>query len=46
MKQEIICQKGKCFEIETIESEFDSLFQDSNIVDQIQHELLKNEMSS
>jgi len=41
MKQNIICQKGKCFEVGTIESEFDSLFDKTNIVDQIQLDLLK-----
>ena len=40
MKQNIICQKGKCFETETIESEFDSLFDKTNIVDQIKKDLL------
>ena len=40
--QEIICQKGKCFEAGTLESEFDSLFDKGNIVEQIQLDLLKN----
>ena len=42
MKQEIICQKGKCFEIDTIESNFDSLFDKNNIVEQIQLDIVKN----
>ena len=42
MKQEIICQKGKCFEIDTIESNFDSLFDKTNIVEQIQLDIVKN----
>jgi len=33
MKQEIICQKGKCFEVETVENKFDNLFDKTNIVE-------------
>lgn len=44
-KEQIICQKGKCFETESIETELDSLFDDSNIVDQIQKDLMKNAMA-
>jgi hypothetical protein len=44
-KQNIICQKGKCFEEESIETEFDNLFDDSKIVDQIQKDLLRNVMA-
>ncbi|MEA2036809.1 MAG: hypothetical protein U9O94_04835 [Nanoarchaeota archaeon] len=42
MNQEIICQKGKCFEAETAESNMNSLFDDVNIVDQIQKDLFKD----
>ena len=45
MKQKIMCQKGKCFEADILESEFASLFDDSNIVDEIQHSIFKNMMS-
>ncbi len=42
MNQKIVCQKGTCFEDETIETEFDSLFDKKNIVEQIQLDLLNN----
>jgi len=42
MKQEIVCNHGKCSEVGTIESEFDSLFSGSNIVEKIQRDLIKN----
>ena len=42
MEEQIICQRGKCFEAGSIESEFDSLFDDTNIVDNIQHDLLRD----
>ena len=41
MSKQIICQKGKCYEEDSIETELDSLFDDTNIVDKIQHDLLK-----
>jgi len=41
MKQEIICQKGQCFETNTIETELDSLFDGNNIVEEIQRDLIK-----
>ncbi len=44
MRQEIICQKGKCFEAGTIGTEFDSIFDKKNIVEQIQLDLIKNMM--
>ena len=44
MKQKIICQKGKCFETDTIESEFDSIFEKSNLVDQIQLDIMRGMM--
>jgi len=46
MKQKIMCQRGKCFEIDTLESEFDSLFDDNNIVDRIQHDLIKKSLTT
>lgn len=42
MKQKIVCQKGKCFETETIETKFDNMFDKTNIVERIQLDLLKN----
>lgn len=42
MNQKIVCQKGMCFEEGTFETEFDTLFDKTNIVDQIQKDLLKN----
>jgi len=42
MKQKIVCNKGRCNEIDTIESEFDSLFSNRNIVEKIQRDLIKN----
>ncbi len=42
MTQEIICQKGKCFEAETIGTKFDELFDKTNIVERIQLDLLNN----
>jgi|ETNmetMinimDraft_2_1059921.scaffolds.fasta_scaffold252304_1 hypothetical protein len=41
MRQKIVCNKGKCVESNTVESEFDSLFDKTNVVDQIQRDLLK-----
>jgi hypothetical protein len=40
MKQKIMCQKGRCYEEDTLETQFDSLFDDSNIVEQIQHDIM------
>ena len=40
MKQEIVCQQGRCFETETIEYEFDNIFKDKGIVDKIKKELI------
>ena len=42
MNQKIICRSGKCVEDETIETEFDSLFDKANVVEKIQHDLIKN----
>jgi len=42
MNQKIVCEKGSCHELGSIESEFDSLFDTTNIVDQIKLDLLKN----
>ncbi len=39
--QQIICQKGKCHENGTLEGELDSLFDHTNLVENIQHDLLK-----
>ena len=41
-KQVIVCHSGKCSEEGVIESEFDSLFNDSDVVDSIQRELFNN----
>lgn len=41
MRQQIICQKGSCHEEGNIKTEFDSLFDKTNIVEQIQRDLLK-----
>ena len=46
MKQEVICQQGKCFETESLDSEFDEMFDDTNMVDTIQRDMLKRMMSS
>jgi len=46
MKHKIICQNGKCFDPDDIETEFDSLFDYTNIVDRIQHDLWKYAMRS
>jgi hypothetical protein len=42
MNQKIICQRGKCIEEDTIETEMDAIFDSKNIVDQIQRDLLQN----
>jgi len=42
MNQKIVCKNGMCVEDETIETEFDSLFDKTNIVEQIQYDLIKN----
>ena len=39
MNQKIFCQKDKCFEVETVQTEFDSMFNDNNIVQKIEHDL-------
>jgi len=39
--QKITCTKGHCMDEESIDSELDSLFDSKNIVDAIQHDLLK-----
>jgi len=41
-RQVIVCHKGKCSEEGIVEKEFDSLFNDSNVVDKIQHDLFDN----
>ena len=46
MEQKIMCQSGKCFDADTLETEFDNLFDDSNIVEQIQHDLLKESINT
>jgi len=45
MNQKIICKKGRCYEDESIETEFDSLFEETNIVNQIQKDLWNNMMN-
>lgn len=42
MEQKITCHKGKCFESEGVEAQFDVIFDDSNIVEEIQHEMTVN----
>jgi len=42
MDQKIVCHKGRCFETDMLKSEFDSLFDDSNLVERIQRDLWKN----
>ena len=42
MNQKIVCQKGTCIEDGTLETEFDTLFDKTNIVEQIQKDILKN----
>ncbi len=42
MNQKIVCQKGRCIEEGSIETQFDSMFDSNNIVDQIQRDLLKH----
>jgi len=42
MNQKIVCQKGTCIEDGTFETEFDTLFESTNIVEQIQKDLTKN----
>ncbi|MBI2129167.1 hypothetical protein HYU07_02915 [Candidatus Woesearchaeota archaeon] len=44
MTREIVCQKGRCFDFEAIEHELDSLFNRTNIVEQIELDLLKNRL--
>ncbi len=41
-KQVVVCHKGRCSEEGVLEKEFESLFNNSNIVDQIQHDLTNN----
>ena len=41
MKQEIICQKGKCAEVEIKESKFEGLFGSTSIVEQMQIDQIK-----
>lgn len=38
-KKYMICTKARCDEVETIKTEFDTMFDDSNIVEKIEHEL-------
>jgi len=45
MKQEIVCQQGKCFETETIEYEFDNIFKGKGIADKIKKELIMDSMN-
>lgn len=42
MNQKIICQRGKCVEGGSVETELDSMFDPTNIVDQIQRDLMRN----
>lgn len=44
MEREIVCQKGKCFDFESVEHELDSLFNRTNIVEQIELDLLKERL--
>ncbi|MDP7140974.1 MAG: hypothetical protein QF362_00565 [Candidatus Woesearchaeota archaeon] len=44
MNQKIICRKGKCYEEDSMETKFDNMFDYTNIVDQIQHDLWKYTM--
>lgn len=46
MPQKIICQKGRCYEEDSIETEFDNMFDSENIVHQIQKDLVRNMISS
>lgn len=39
--QKIICKQGHCYD-DSIDTELDSLFDSNNIVDEIQHDLLKS----
>ena len=40
MVQQIVCKRGACSDPDDLKTEFDSLFDKSNIVDQIQHDLM------
>tara|TARA_Y100000310_G_scaffold322517_1_gene381640 strand:+ start:26 stop:172 length:147 start_codon:yes stop_codon:yes gene_type:complete len=42
IEQEVVCHKGKCFESEGVEAQFNAIFDDSNIVEEIQHEMTVN----
>ena len=45
MKQEIVCQQGKCFETKTMEYEFDNIFKDNAIADKIKKEMIMDSMN-
>jgi len=40
MEQKIICSHGKCLEEDNIKTEFDDLFDDTDIVQRIEHDLI------
>lgn len=42
MNQKIVCRMGTCFEEGTWETEFDSIFDKTNIVEQIRRDIIMN----
>ncbi len=42
MNQKIKCHAGQCYEDESLNTAFEELFDDSNVVDQIQKDLWRS----
>ena len=44
MEQEIVCHRGKCVDNESLSARFDAIFDDSDIDQKIQKDLLKKSL--
>ena len=42
----VVCKSGKCKEHGTIESNIDSLFNDDDVIEKIEHDLVRDAMNT